>query len=245
MNWITTPETWIAIATLTAMEIVLGIDNVIFISILAGKLPKPQQKKARLIGLALTMCLRIVLLFSLAALMHLTDPIVTLFEKGLSGRDLILMIGGLFLLGKSTLEIHEKLEGDTHRVSSAEKGTVLGVMIQILLLDIVFSIDSIITAIGMVDQMGVMISAVIISVLFMMVFSDAISAFIDQHPTLKMLALSFLMLIGVMLIGDSLQMHVPKGYVYFAMAFSVFVEMLNLKARGKQPAPVKLRRPIA
>jgi predicted tellurium resistance membrane protein TerC len=230
-----------ALVTLTALEIVLGIDNIIFISIQASKLPEEKQEKARLIGLGLAMFIRIALLFSLTWLMGLTAPIFTVFGNEISGRDLILLFGGLFLLWKSTMEIHEKLEGD-EAISSARVGVTFGaVIVQILLLDIVFSLDSIITALGMANQLAVMIAAVVIAVGFMMLFSGKISAFVEKHPTIKMLALSFLLLIGVALIGDSLDMHIPKGYIYFAMAFSVMVEMLNLRMR--RGTPVKLHQP--
>ena len=241
MDWLTDPQVWMALVTLTALEIVLGIDNIIFISIQAGKLPAEQQEKARLVGLGLAMFIRVALLFSLTWLMGLTAPLVTVLGNEISGRDLILFSGGLFLLWKSTMEIHEKLEGD-EGVTSAKVGATFGaVIVQILLLDIVFSLDSIITAIGMASQLAVMIAAVVIAVGFMMLFSGKISSFVERHPTIKMLALSFLLLIGVALIGDSLDMHIPKGYIYFAMAFSVAVEMLNLRMR--RGTPVKLHQP--
>ena len=241
MDWLTDPQVWMALVTLTALEIVLGIDNIIFISIQAGKLPADQQEKARLVGLGLAMFIRVALLFSLTWLMGLTAPLVTVLGNEISGRDLILFSGGLFLLWKSTMEIHEKLEGD-EGVTSAKVGATFGaVIVQILLLDIVFSLDSIITAIGMASQLAVMIAAVVIAVGFMMLFSGKISSFVERHPTIKMLALSFLLLIGVALIGDSLDMHIPKGYIYFAMAFSVAVEMLNLRMR--RGTPVKLHQP--
>ena len=242
MDWINDPQAWIALATLTALEIVLGIDNIIFISILAGKLPIHQQEKARITGLALAMFTRVGLLFSLTWLMGLTAPLFTVVGREVSGRDLILIAGGLFLLAKSTMEIHDKLEGEEGHSSAKAAASFAGIIVQILLLDIVFSLDSIITAIGMASQLTVMVMAVVIAVGFMMFFSRAISAFVDAHPTIKMLALSFLLLIGVALIGDGLDMHIPKGYIYFAMAFSVMVEMLNMKvrARGK---PVKLHQP--
>ncbi|HEY5594090.1 MAG TPA: TerC family protein [Nitrospiria bacterium] len=243
MDWITDPQAWIALITLTALEIVLGIDNIIFISILAGKLPAHQQEKARLIGLGLAMFMRIALLFSLTWLMGLTEPLFSVLSQEISGRDLILIGGGLFLLGKSTLEIHEKLEGEEAPSSRAAGTAFARVIIQILLLDIVFSLDSIITAIGMSNRLGIMAAAVVLAVIAMMAFSGGISRFIHRHPTVRMLAMSFLLLIGVALIGDGLGMHIPKGYIYFAMAFSVFVEMLNLRIRRPPPAPVKLRRP--
>jgi len=238
MEWLADPQVWLALVTLTALEIVLGIDNIIFISIQAGKLPRELQEKARMVGLGLAMFIRIALLFSLTWLMGLTAPLFSVLGNQISGRDLILISGGLFLLWKSTMEIHEKLEGE-ETLSAKNVGTTFGaVIVQILLLDIVFSLDSIITALGMASQLAVMISAVVLAVAFMMLFSGKISAFVEQHPTIKMLALSFLMLIGVALIGDGLDMHIPKGYVYFAMAFSVIVEMLNLRMR--RGSPVKL-----
>jgi predicted tellurium resistance membrane protein TerC len=243
VNWITDPEVWIALTTLTALEIVLGIDNIIFISILAGKLPAHQQEKARLIGLGLAMFIRIALLFSLTWLMGLTEPFFSVLGHAVSGRDLILIGGGLFLLGKSTLEIHEKLEGEEHASAAAAGTAFTGVIIQILLLDIVFSLDSIITAIGMSNRFAIMVAAVVLAVIAMMAFSGMISRFVHRHPTVKMLAMSFLLLIGVALIGDGMGMHIPKGYIYFAMAFSVFVEMLNLRIRRRTTAPVKLREP--
>jgi predicted tellurium resistance membrane protein TerC len=242
VDWITDPAIWIALTTLTALEIVLGIDNIVFISILVDKLPASQQRKARLIGLGLAMAMRILLLFSLTWIMRLTTPLFSVLGQGISGRDIILIIGGLFLLGKSTLEIHEKLEGEEEPASVKAKAAFANVIFQILLLDIIFSLDSVITAIGMSSRVGVMVAAVILAVIFMMVFSGAISLFVNRHPTVKMLALSFLLLIGIALIGDGLGMHIPKGYIYFAMAFSVLVEMLNLKIRQRQTSPVKLRR---
>ena len=241
MEWLMDPQVWLALVTLTGLEIVLGIDNIIFISILASKLPQHQQEKARLVGLGLAMFIRIALLFSLSWLMGLTAPLFSVMGNDISGRDLILLSGGLFLLWKSTMEIHEKLEGEQGH-SAVRAGTTFGaIIVQILLLDIVFSLDSIITALGMANQLGVMVTAVIIAVGFMMLFSGKISAFVESHPTIKMLALSFLILIGVALIGDGLDMHLPKGYIYFAMAFSVMVEMLNLRLRRSQP--VKLHNP--
>jgi predicted tellurium resistance membrane protein TerC len=240
MEWLTDPQVWLALVTLTALEIVLGIDNIIFISIQAGKLPGHQQEKARLVGLGLAMFIRIALLFSLTWLMGLTAPLFTVLHQEISGRDLILISGGLFLLWKSTMEIHEKLEGEEgHSTGSAAKISFAGVIVQILLLDIVFSLDSIITALGMANKLAVMVAAVVIAVGFMMLFSGKISAFVERHPTVKMLALSFLLLIGVALIGDGLDMHIPKGYIYFAMAFSVMVEMLNIRLR-RQGTPVRL-----
>ena len=241
MDWLTDPQAWIGLLTLTVLEIVLGIDNVIFISILAGKLPAEQQSRARTVGLALAMLTRILLLFSLSLIMRLTTPLFELFGHGVSGRDLILLVGGLFLIGKSTHEIHSKLEGEEGHASARVAPTFTSVIIQILLLDIVFSLDSVITAVGMVDNIWVMVTAVVIAVGFMLVFAGPVSAFVERHPTVKMLALSFLLLIGTTLIADGLGFHIPKGYVYTAMAFSVFVEVLNLKMRKRKAAkPVKL-----
>ncbi|KAF0219173.1 MAG: integral membrane protein [Geobacteraceae bacterium] len=242
MEWLTDPQVWLALVTLTALEIVLGIDNIIFISIQAGKLPVHQQEKARIVGLGLAMFIRVALLFSLTWLMGLTAPLFSVLGSEISGRDIILISGGLFLLWKSTMEIHEKLEGEEGHSAVRAGATFAGVIVQILLLDIVFSLDSIITALGMANRLGVMVAAVVIAVGFMMLFSGKISAFVDRHPTIKMLALSFLILIGVALIGDGFDMHIPKGYIYFAMAFSVMVEMLNLRLR-RGGAPVKLHQP--
>jgi predicted tellurium resistance membrane protein TerC len=240
MAWLTDPQVWLALVTLTALEIVLGIDNIIFISIQAGKLPVHQREKARLLGLGLAMFIRVALLFSLTWLMGLTAPLLTVLGNEITGRDLILISGGLFLIWKSTMEIHEKLEGPEEQADLARGAASFGaVIVQILLLDIVFSLDSIITAIGMASQLAVMVGAVVLAVGFMMLFSGAISAFVERHPTIKILALSFLLMIGVALIGDGLDMHIPKGYIYFAMAFSVVVEMLNLRV-GRKGTPVKL-----
>ena len=241
MNWFT-PEILIALATLTFLEIVLGVDNIIFISILSGKLPPDQQPKARRIGLLLAMGTRILLLFSLAWVIKLTAPMFTVFSQEISGRDLILIIGGLFLLGKSTHEIHDRLEGEEGHASAKAAASFMSVLIQIALLDIVFSLDSVITAVGMVDELWVMIVAVVISVVIMMVAAEPISAFVHRHPTVKMLALSFLLLIGMSLVAEGFDHHIPKGYVYFAMGFSVFVEAINLRVR-KQAEPVHLREP--
>ena len=239
MNWLS-PEILIALATLTFLEIVLGVDNIIFISILSGKLPPAQQPKARRIGLLLAMGTRILLLFSLAWVIKLTAPLFTVFSQEISGRDLILILGGLFLLGKSTHEIHDRLEGEEGHASAKVAASFASVLVQIALLDIVFSLDSVITAVGMVDQVSVMIIAVVISVVIMMVAAEPISAFVHRHPTVKMLALSFLLLIGMSLIAEGFGHHIPKGYVYFAMGFSVFVEALNLRMR-KKTEPVHLR----
>ncbi|RMF56691.1 MAG: TerC family protein [Bacteroidetes bacterium] len=246
MDWITDPQIWIALATLTALEIVLGIDNIVFISILAGKLPEHQQARARTLGLGLALGGRILLLLSLAWIMRLTTPLFEVFHYAISGRDLILIGGGLFLLAKSTHEIHNKLEGeeDGHAVRSGV--TFAGVITQILLLDLVFSLDSVITAVGMVEQIPVMVAAIVIAIGIMMISAGAVSAFIHRHPTVKMLALSFLLLVGVALIAEGLDLHIPRGYIYFAMAFSVFVEMLNLKVRQRRTRtaskPVELRK---
>jgi len=241
-EWLTA-ETLIALATLTFLEIVLGVDNIIFISILSGKLPASQQLAARRAGLLLAMGTRILLLFSLAWLSRLTAPLFGLFGHELSGRDLILAIGGLFLLAKSTHEIHGKLEGDEGEGSAKTASSFAAVLVQIALLDIVFSLDSVITAVGMVDHVSVMVVAVILSVIIMMVAAEPISAFVNRHPTVKMLALSFLLLIGLSLLMEGFDQHIPKGYIYFAMGFSVFVEMINLRVRKKQTAPVHLRQP--
>ncbi|HEY5864483.1 MAG TPA: TerC family protein [Candidatus Tectomicrobia bacterium] len=243
MEWLTDPQVWVAFLTLTALELVLGIDNVVFISILAGKLPHKQQQRARTLGLGLAMLMRIALLFFISWIIRLTAPLFTVLGQEISGRDLILLVGGLFLLGKSTHEIHTKLEGEEGHASASVKPSFTSVIIQILLLDAVFSLDSVITAVGMADRLGVMIAAVVVAVVFMMVFAGPISRFVERHPTVKMLALSFLLLIGVTLIAEGLGRHIPKGYIYFAMAFSVFVEMLNLKLRRPRTTPVKLHEP--
>jgi len=238
MDWMTNPEAWIAFATLLALEIVLGIDNVVFISILAGKLPANQQAKARYLGLALAMVTRIILLFSISWMVRLTAPLFTVFGVEISGRDLILIVGGLFLIGKSTHEIHQKLEGEQGQVSARVAPTFTGVIVQILLLDVVFSLDSVITAVGMVNQIGIMVAAVMVAVIVMIGFAGAIGRFVERHPTVKMLALSFLLLIGMTLMAEGFDQHISKGYIYSAMAFSVFVEVLNLRAK-KAAEPVK------
>jgi predicted tellurium resistance membrane protein TerC len=243
MEWLTDPQVWIAFVTLLALEVVLGIDNIIFISIVAGKLPARQQPKARLIGLALAMLMRIALLFSLKWVIGLTAPLFSVRGHEISGRDLILLLGGLFLLAKSTFEIHQKLEGAEGHASARVSPKFASVLFQILLLDIVFSLDSVITAVGMVKQVGVMIAAVVAAVGLMMVFSAPINNFVDRHPTFKMLALSFLLLIGLSLVLEGLDQHIPKGYIYFAMGFSVLVEILNVKVRKSAPQPVKLHEP--
>ena len=243
MEWLTDPQAWIAFVTLVTLELVLGIDNVVFISILAGKLPGDQPKKARFVGLGLAMLMRIGLLFSLSWIIGLTAPLLMILGYELSGRDLILIVGGLFLIAKSTHEIHQKLEGAAGEATERVGASFLSVIVQIVLLDIVFSLDSVLTAIGMVQQIEIMIAAVMIAVVFMMVFAGVISDFVHRHPTVKMLALSFLLLIGVMLIVDGFHHHIPRGYVYFAMGFSVFVEMLNLRLRKAPVPPVELRQP--
>ncbi|RUO73114.1 TerC family protein [Idiomarina ramblicola] len=245
-EWIAMPEAWIALATLTALEIVLGIDNIIFISILVGRLPEHQRDKARTIGLGLAMGTRLLLLFSLTWVMTLTDPLFSLFAEEISGRDLILLLGGLFLLGKSTLEIHHALEGDSQSEKSPVAASFISILVQIAILDVVFSLDSVITAVGLAEQLSVMVIAVVISVGVMLVAAKSVSDFVDKHPTIKMLALSFLILIGMTLVGEGFGFHVPKGYVYFAMAFSLAVEMLNLRIRAnrKKPEPVALRKSI-
>jgi predicted tellurium resistance membrane protein TerC len=243
MEWLTDPQAWIAFVTLVALELVLGIDNVVFISILAGKLPGDQPRTARFVGLGLAMLMRIALLFSLSWIIGLTAPLIALFGFELAGRDLILIVGGLFLLAKSTHEIHQKLEGGEGEASSRVRASFASVITQIVLLDIVFSLDSVLTAIGMVRQIEIMVAAVIISVVFMMLFAGVISDFVQRHPTVKMLALSFLLLIGVTLIVDGFHQHIPRGYIYFSMGFSVFVEMLNLRLRKSRMPPIVLRQP--
>ena len=238
-------EGLVSLLTLTFLEIVLGIDNIVFISILAGKLPASQQAKARYIGLGLAMVMRIILLFSISWVIGLTAPLFTVLNQEISWRDIILLIGGLFLIAKSTYEIHERLEGEEKHASAAAAASFSSVIIQILLLDIVFSLDSVITAVGMVEDIRIMISAVVIAVLFMMAFAGPIGRFVERHPTVKMLALSFLLLIGMTLIAEGFDQHISKGYIYSAMAFSVFVEMLNLNAKKPKAAPVKLHRRYA
>ncbi|MCS6244005.1 MAG: TerC family protein [Opitutus sp.] len=246
MEWLLDPQIWVSLLTLTALEIVLGIDNIIFISILAGKLPPEQQAKARQWGLSLALITRILLLCSITWLMKLTADLFTLpiLNEGISGKDLILLVGGLFLIGKSVVEVHEKLEGADGHANPVGRGAQFSrVIVQILLLDIVFSLDSVITAVGMADNLGVMITAVVIALGVMLAFAGAISDFVNRHPTLKMLALSFLILIGVTLVGEALGQHIPKGYIYFSMAFAFGVEMLNLRLRTKSE-PVQLHSPL-
>ncbi len=243
-EWIANPEAWIALVTLTSLEIVLGIDNIIFISILVGRLPENQRNKGRIIGLGLAMIARILLLLSLAWIMKLTEPLFSVYAYAISGRDLILILGGLFLLAKSTHEIHNSLEGEEHDKNEIKKVSFSSVLIQIALLDIVFSLDSVITAVGLAKDVPVMVIAIIIAVLVMMLSAKALGEFVDNHPTIKMLALSFLILVGVSLIGEGFQMHIPKGYIYFAMAFSIGVELLNLKIRSKRRNTIKLRKAV-
>lgn len=249
MDWMANPEAWIALGALTLLELVLGIDNIVFISILSNKLPKDRQAAARRIGLGMALGGRIVLLFSINWIMTLTAPLFTVFAHAVSGRDLILLVGGLFLIGKATTEIHDKLEGENGDDTTKATVTFAGVIAQIFLLDLVFSLDSVITAVGMAEDVEVMIIAVTIAILLMMVSAERISSFIEAHPTVKMLALSFLMLIGVTLVAEGAGQHIPKGYIYSAMAFSLIVEMLNLRTvrtdeeDEERPTPVKLHNP--
>jgi predicted tellurium resistance membrane protein TerC len=244
MEWLTDPQIWIAFLTLTVLELVLGIDNIIFISILSGRLPEAQQPRARYIGLSLALIMRVLLLFSLSWVIGLTQPLVSFFDQQVSGRDLVLLVGGLFLIAKSTHEIHGSLEGSEGEASKKLYSSFTSVIIQIMLLDIVFSLDSVITAVGMVNNLWIMISAVVVSIVAMMAFAGPIGAFVQRHPTIKMLALAFLLLIGVTLIAEGLHQHISKGYIYFAMAFSVFVEFLNMRLRKKAP-PVVLHNPFS
>src|SRR5688572_1248399 len=239
MEWMTTAEGWIALVTLTVLEIVLGIDNIVFISILAGKLPEDMRARARKVGLTLAMLMRIALLLSITWVMRLTAPLFTLVGQEISGRDLILIVGGLFLLAKSTHEIHDKLEGEEGHASAKVVTSFNAVIVQILLLDIVFSLDSVITAVGMADDVAVMIVAVIVAVGVMLISARPISEFVERHPTVKMLALSFLLLIGMSLMAEGFEQHIPKGYIYFAMGFSICVEMINFRVR-KKTDPVHL-----
>ncbi len=255
MEWITDPQIWISLLTLTVLEIVLGIDNLVFISILAGKLPQQDQKKARQVGLGLAVITRVLMLISISWIIQLVNPILPLSIQNnealpealrhLSGKDLILLGGGLFLLYKATKEIHERLEGETGHASAKVAATFASVIAQILVLDMVFSIDSVITAVGLADELFVMIAAVIIAVAIMLLAAGTISDFVNRHPTVKMLALSFLLLIGVNLIAEGFHVHIPKGYVYFAMGFSVLVEMLNLWSQKSKVKPVQLHEPYA
>jgi len=244
MDWLANSEAWIALITLTALEIVLGIDNIIFISILVDRLPEKQRNKGRLIGLGLAMITRILLLLSLAWVMKLTAPLFIVLTQEISGRDLILIGGGLFLLWKSTMEIHESLEGEEKAKAANAAVSFIAVLAQIAVLDIIFSLDSVITAVGLANDLAVMIIAIVLAVSVMMFSSKSIGDFVDRHPTIKVLALSFLVMIGVTLIAEGFDLHIPKGYIYFAMAFSVTVEVLNLKMRKKTAQPVKLHKPI-
>ena len=244
MSWLSDPQAWIALITLTSLEVVLGIDNIVFISILTGKLPEDQRQKGRLIGLSLAMITRILLLMTLAWMVRLTAPLFTVFGNAVSGRDLILIIGGLFLIAKSTHEIHDRLEGEEAEDRTRIASSFGSVMVQIMLLDLVFSLDSVITAVGMVNEISIMVAAVVIAIIFMMLFAKPIGEFVEAHPTVRMLALSFLLLIGMALVADGLEFHIPKGYIYFAMGFSVFVEFLNLKMGKKTSEPVQLRKPL-
>jgi predicted tellurium resistance membrane protein TerC len=243
MDWITQPETWIAFLTLVALELVLGVDNVIFISILSGKLPQEQQARARTTGIMLAVITRVLLLLSLRWIVGLTGALLSIYGFDISGRDVVLFAGGLFLLWKSVHEIHQKLEGEEGQASTKVRAAFWNVIVQIMLLDVVFSLDSVITAVGMVDEVAIMIAAVVISAIVMVFTSGPLSHFVETHPTIKMLALSFLLLIGFTLIVEALHQHIPKGYIYFAMGFSVFVEMLNLRLRKTPEQPVRLHEP--
>lgn len=252
MEWLTDPQAWIALATLTALEVVLGIDNIIFISILVGRLPEQTRNRARVLGLGLAMGARLVLLFSLTWIMGLTEPFFSVFGMGVSGRDIILIGGGLFLLWKSVHEIHKSLEGEEAHETAGAPATFGATLVQIALIDVVFSFDSVITAVGLVDEIGVMVVAIIVAVLLMMVAARPIGEFVETHPTIKMLALSFLILVGFALMAEGFELHIPKGYIYFAMAFSVSVEMLNLRVRaraarrrGVAGTPVRLRKSLS
>ena len=244
MTWLLDPQAWIALATLTALEIVLGIDNIIFISILVSKLPDKTRNSARMIGLALAMVSRIALLFSLTWIMRLTTPLFTVLGEGFSGRDLILIGGGLFLFAKSTYEIHGSLEAHHGKEETGKTATFASVLVQVAILDIVFSLDSVITAVGLAKHLGVMVTAIVIAVGVMMISAKAIGDFVDTHPTIKILALSFLILIGVSLVAEGFDFHIPKGYIYFAMAFSAGVELLNMKIRQRTARPLKLHKSI-
>lgn len=241
MEWITTPEAWVALATLTILEIILGVDNIVFISVLVGRLPTEVRQRARIIGLAFAMIMRILLLLVISWIMRLDQTLFAVAGNEISGRDLILIGGGLFLLAKATLEIHESVEGVEEQTAGVARATLVGVLLQIAVIDLVFSLDSVITAVGMADHLMVMVLAVVFAVLVMMASARAIGEFVDDHPTIKMLALSFLVLIGVALIAEGIHFHIPKGYIYFAMAFSVAVEMLNIKVRGRRN-PVALHK---
>jgi len=239
MDWVLEPQLWVAFITLVALELVLGVDNVIFISILAGKLPTELQQRARVIGLSLAVVSRLILLLSLSWIIRLTEPLFSVFNFDVSGRDIIIIVGGLFLIGKATHEIHDKLEGEEGHASTRAKPTFSSFLVQVLLLDMIFSLDSVITAVGMVDRIEIMAAAIVIAAGVMIFTAGPLSAFVERHPTIKMLALAFLLLIGFTLIVEGLHQHIPKGYIYFAMAFSLFVEFLNLRLR-KTGVPVKL-----
>jgi len=243
MDVLTDPQAWIALVTLLGLEIVLGIDNVVFISILAGKLPSAQQSRARTVGLALALVTRILLLLSLSWIITLTAPLFAVLEHEVSGRDLILILGGLFLIAKSTHEMHQRLEGQEGESSARVAPSFAAVIVQILLLDVVFSLDSVITAVGMVDQLAIMVTAVVVAVIVMLIFAGRLSAFVENHPTVKMLALAFLLLIGTTLVAEGFDQHISKGYIYFAMAFSLFVEVLNLRARRGAADRITLHHP--
>lgn len=242
MQLLADPQTWLAFATLTLLEIVLGIDNIIFLSILVGRLPAQQRQRARTLGLAMAMLMRIALLLSITWVMGLSSALFTLVNHPVSGRDLILFGGGLFLMAKSTMEIHASLEGEEHEHKAGGAPSFVGTIVQIAIIDIVFSLDSVITAVGLAEHVEVMIAAVVAAVLVMMFLAGTISDFVDRHPTIKMLALSFLIMIGMALVGEAMSFHVPKGYIYFAMAFSVVVELLNIRVRKRMNEPVKLRK---
>lgn len=243
MDWFSDPQVWIALLTLTALEIVLGIDNIVFISILTNKLPANQQEKGRITGLGAAMIMRIILLFFASWIIGLTDTLFSIFDQGFSGKDLIMLVGGLFLIAKATMELHERLEGSEHETKARAAASFGSVIVQIMLLDIVFSIDSVITAVGMTEHLPVMIAAVIISIIVMIASAKSIADFVETHPTVKVLALSFLIMIGFTLIAEGFHVHIPKGYIYFAMAFSVMVEIINLRVREKtaERNPVHLR----
>ncbi len=245
MDWLTDPQAWIAFITLVALELVLGVDNVIFISILVSKLPADQHRRARVTGLGMAVLSRILLLFSISWIIGLSAPLFTVFHFEISGRDILLILGGLFLLAKSTREIHQKLEGQEGSASARVRASFVSVIVQVLLLDVVFSLDSVITAVGMVNQLSIMIAAVVIAALAMIVLAKPLGDFVERHPTIKILALSFLLLIGFTLIVEGLHQHIPKGYIYFAMGFSVFVEMLHLRLRQVPAAPVRLHEPYS
>ncbi len=245
MEWITSPEAWIALATLTILEIVLGIDNIVFITVLSDRLPEDQQKRARRVGLSLAMGTRILLLLFIAWILGLVQPLFSVFGHVFSGRDLILAAGGVFLLWKATHEIHDNLEGEEERARGRPRATLGAVLVQIALLDIIFSLDSVITAVGMADDLPVMVIAIVLAVGVMMVSADAVGGFVGRHPTVKMLALSFLLLIGMSLVADGMGLHIPKGYIYFAMGFSIFVEILNLRIRERRGEPVNLQGPAS